>query len=392
MRGLRVVFAKELTESLRDRRSLTSALVMGPLLGPVIFAAMMIGILHTEQQRAEKPLEIPVVGAANAPSLVEYLKQQGATIKDPPDNPRQVVADNDEPMVLEIPDDYGARLRAAEPAVVSLIFDQSRRETRTEVERLRNLLNGYGRTIGAMRLQARGVDPNIVRAVVVRDEDLSTPESRGALVLGMMPYFLMFAVFMGGMYLAIDTTAGERERQSLEPLLLNPVPRSQIMTGKLMATLLMALLSLAITVTAFSVSMRFVPMAELGFALSLDPVTCLTMFAVTAPVALVASSLQTIVAAFAKSFREAQTYLSLLLFIPMLPTLALFVLPVKSKLWMMAVPILGQSLLIQKLVRAEPLEGMNVMVAAVCTLIAGILLAAVAARLYHRERLAFSAS
>ncbi len=392
MRGLRVVFGKEIRESFRDRRSVTSALVMGPLFGPALFAAMMIGILNMEQQRAQETLEIPVVGAEHAPNLVDWLRQQGADIKDPPEDPERAVKDNDEPMVLVIPEGFGDSLARGEPAVVEVIFDRSRRESDTYVDRLRSQVDRYGRTVGALRLQARGVNPNIVRAVVVRDRDISTPESRGALVLGMMPYFVMFALFMGGMYLAIDTTAGERERQSLEPLLLNPVPRGEIMAGKLAATIVFALLSLALTLVAFAVSMGFVPVAELGLGLALDLPTCLAMFAVTAPMAVVAAGLQTIVAAFAKSFREAQTYLSFLLFVPMLPTLALFILPVKAKLWMMSIPILSQSLLIQQLVRAETLEPMHVLVSVVTTLVLGVLLALVAARLYHNERLAFSAS
>lgn len=392
MRGIRIVFGKEIRESFRDRRSVTSALVMGPLLGPALFAAMMVGILGMEQQRAEETLEVPVVGAENAPNLVDWMRAQGAEITDPPADPEAAVKDNDEPMVMVIPEGFGERLTSAEPAVVEIIFDRSRRESDTYVSRLRNLVDRYGRTVGALRLQARGVNPSIMRAVVVTDRDISTPESRGALVLGMMPYFVMFALFMGGMYLAIDTTAGERERQSLEPLLLNPVPRGEIMAGKLAATMVFALLSLALTVTAFAVAMGFVPVAELGLGLALDLPTCLAMFAVTAPMALVAGGLQTIVAAFAKSFREAQTYLSFLLFVPMLPTLALFVLPVQAKLWMMSIPILSQSLLIQQLVRAESLDAMDVLVSVATTVVLGVLLALVAARLYHNERLAFSAS
>lgn len=392
MRGFRVVFGKEFRESLRDRRSVTSALVMGPLLGPAIFAAMMIGILSMEQQRAEETLEVPVVGAEHAPNLVRWMEQQGTVIKEPPDDPESAVSDNDEPMVMVIPEGFGKRLENGEPAVVEVVFDRSRRETDTLVERLRNQVNTYGRTIGALRLQARGVNPNVTRAVVVKNRDISTPESRGALVLGMMPYFLMFSVFMGGMYLAIDTTAGERERQSLEPLLLNPVPRGEIMAGKLGATIVFALISLALTVTAFAVAMDFVPVAELGLGLALDVPTCLNLFLVTAPMTIVAGALQTIVAAFAKSFREAQTYLSFLLFVPMFPTLVLFVLPVKAKLWMMTIPILSQSLLIQQLVRAEVPEPGHVGVSVLTTLLAGAALAGLAARLYHSERLAFSAS
>lgn len=392
MKGLKVVFGKEIRESLRDRRSVTSALVMGPLFGPALFAAMMIGILSMEQQRAEEALEVPVVGAEHAPNLVEWLGQQNIEIQDPPENPERAVRDNDEAMVLVIPEAFGERLGKGEPAVVEVIYDRSRRETDTLVDRLKGQLNQYGRLVGALRLQARGVNPNIVRAVVIKDRDISTPESRGALVLGMMPYFLMFAVFMGGMYLAIDTTAGERERQSLEPLLLNPVPRGEIMAGKLAATIVFALISLALTVTAFAIAMRFVPVSDLGLGLALDVPTCLRMFVFTAPMAVVAGGMQTIVAAFAKSFREAQTYLSFLLFVPMLPTLALFILPIKAKLWMMSIPILSQSLLIQQLVRDEIPEPMHVAVSVVTTLVLGALLALVAGRLYHSERLAFSGS
>lgn len=392
MKAFRVVFGKEFRESLRDRRSVTSALVMGPLLGPAIFAAMMIGILSMEQERAEKTLEVPLVGAEHAPNLVQWMEQQGTEFKEAPADPEQAVKDNDEPMVMVIPEGFGDSLRSGEPALVEVIFDRSRRDTGTLVERLRNQVNTYGRTVGALRLQARGINPNITRAVVVKDRDISTPESRGALVLGMMPYFLMFAVFMGGMYLAIDTTAGERERQSLEPLLLNPVPRGEIMAGKLGATIVFALMSLALTVAAFAVAMRFVPVGDLGLGLALDVPTSINLFLVTVPMAIVAGAMQTIVAAFAKSFREAQTYLSFLLFVPMLPTLALFILPVKAKLWMMSIPILSQSLLIQQLVRAEVPEPTHVAVSVVTTLVLGAVFAWVAARLYHSERLAFSAS
>lgn len=390
MRGIGVVFGKEFKESLRDRRSLMSALVMGPLLGPIMFAVMLGVIFNMEQERAEKPLEVPVVGAEHAPNLVQWLKQEGVRIEPAPADPEAVVRDNDEPMVLIIPEAFGAQLTNGEPAIVTVIQDRSRRDNQTLVSRLENHLQRYGRTIGALRLQARGINPAISQAVVVRSKDLSTPESRGALILGMLPYFLMFAVFMGGMYLAIDTTAGERERKSLEPLLLNPVRRSHIMLGKLGATVLMALVSLGLSIFAFSIAMGFLPLAELGMALTLDASTCLYLFLILAPIALLAGALETIIAAFSKSFREAQTYVSFVFFLPIIPTLALFLVPVQAKLWMMLIPIFSQSLVIEKLLRGELPQPLFVAVSIIATLIAGAVLAAIAAGLYHRERLAFS--
>lgn len=390
MKGFGVVFDKEFRESLRDRRSLISALVIGPLLGPVIFAMTLIAMLNMQAEQLEEPLQVPVVGAAHAPNLIQWLKQQGTRSEPAPAEPEQAVLAQKQPMVLVIPEDFSQHLQNATPAVVTVIQDRSRRHTGALAARLKAQLQHYGRTIGALRLRACGIDPSIAQAIFVRTKDLSTPQSRAAMVLGILPYFLMFALFIGGMYLAIDTTAGERERQSLEPLLLNPIQRGVIMLGKLAATVAMALISLVLSIIGFSVALRFVPLAEQGIGFALDINTCIWIFLVVAPAALFAGAVETIVAAFAKSFREAQTYVSFLLFIPLIPIFALMLFPVKAKLWLMVIPIVSQSLLIEQLIRGEQLNALFLVVSVATTLLAGTISAARAARLYHRERLAFS--
>lgn len=391
-RGVRTVFKKEVRENLRDRRSVTSSLVYGPLFGPLIFALMIAGMTKMEMDRAEKDIELPVVGAEHAPNLVTFLKQQGVQIKEPPDDPDAAVSNEEEDLILVIDERFGENLEAGMPAPVMLIMDRSRREARTKVQRIDRMLTGYGNQVGRLRLMARGIHPEIIDAVVVQEKDLSTPESRGALLLSMLPYFVILAVFMGGMYLAIDTTAGERERQSLEPLLITPPARWQVMSGKLMATIVFALVSLAITLVAFAIAMRLVPTDSMGMQLNLSASVLGMIFLVVAPVGVLASSLQTIIAAFAKSFREAQTYLSLFLIVPIVPSLVLFVVPMKSQLWMMTIPILSQNLLIEDLVRGEGVDPLAALVSIGSTLLAGILLGMVAARLYNREQLAFSAA
>lgn len=384
------VFLKEVRENFRDRRALTSSLVFGPLFGPIVFSLLIGMIVRQEQERAEERLELPVIGAEHAPNLVDFLERSGVEIAEAPEDPETAIRSQERDVILEVGAQYAEQLRSGQPAEVTLIVDKSRRESETDIRRVKSLLAAYGGQIGALRLQARGVNPMVVRAIQVSEQDLSTPQSRGALLMTMLPYFVMLSVFIGGMHLAIDTTAGERERSSLEPLLVNPSPRWQIMAGKLLATLSFALISLAITLVAFSISMRFIPLEAEGLSLTLDPSTGFMIFLLVAPVALLASALQTIVASFSKSFREAQTYLSFLMFVPMVPSLAMFVLTWKASAKLSAVPILGQNLLIERMMRGEgaPLDMVSISV--VCTVAVGLVLALIAARLYDNERIAFA--
>ncbi|MFW6340120.1 MAG: ABC transporter permease, partial [Wenzhouxiangella sp.] len=197
-------------------------------------------------------------------------------------------------------------------------------------------------------------------------------------------------VFMGSMHMAIDTTAGERERKSLEPLLINPLPRWQIMAGKLLATTLFALMTLALGLVAFVVAMGFLPTADMDMALNLDfPVAALA-FALVAPVALLAAAMLTILASFAKSFREAQSYMGMVILVPMIPSFWIMIDPTRTETWMTLVPLLSQNVLILGLVRGEALNlGWMAMSFASTTLLA-LLLAAIAGTLYNRPKLIFT--
>ncbi|TDJ33716.1 MAG: ABC transporter permease [Gammaproteobacteria bacterium] len=386
-RGAWVVFRKEVTENLRDRRAVMSALLYGPLIGPLMFAGMMTMVLKVQEERAEAPLEIPVAGQDNAPNLITFLRQQGAQIQPAPADAEAAVRAQDEEVVLVIPETFAEQFRAGEPATVRLILDESRRESGTKIRRVTTLLDAYSRQIGLLRLQARGVNPAITRALAVEEVDLSTAESRSVIILGMLPYFVMLALFVGGMYLAIDTTAGEKERGSMEPLLINPVSRGAIMSGKLAATVVFSLASLMLTLVAFAFSLGWVPADSLGISIDLSATKVIALFLIVAPVALLASGLQTIIASFAKGFREAQTYLSILMLVPMIPVVVLLIMPVKAKTWMMTVPILSQTMLIEKVVRGELIPTVDIAISVLCTTALGLIFAVLAARLYDREQM-----
>lgn len=391
MKNILTVFWKEVRENLRDRRTVINTLLIGPLMAPLMFALIINASISREMAKADKPLPVPVAGAEHAPNLIAALKRAGAQIKDAPADPERAVRDQDADLVLRIPADYAKSWSAGEPAQVEIVFDESQRDAQGSVARLRGMLNAYSQTNGALRLVARGVSPSVMRPVVVADRDQSTAQTRGGGLFGMLPYFFFLGVFIGGMALAIDTTAGERERQSLEPLLVNPVRRGALLAGKLAATSAFAFTTLVLTILAFSVAGHFMPTDKLGISLQIGLRFALWTLAVMLPLVVVLGSLQTLTAAFAKSFREAQTYLSLLMFVPIVPTLMMSLFPMKTQDWMYAVPLMGQHVTILRLLRGDAITPSQFAMCIAGTTVAAIVVALVTAWVYRSERLAISA-
>jgi len=384
------VFIKELLDNFRDRRVILNTLILGPLLGPVLFSVMISFVAKQETERMEAALELPVVGAENAPNLVGWLERQGVIIEEAPDDPEQAVRDEEEEVVLRIPAEYGEAWSQGRPAPVEIIADRSLRYSGTTISRVNRYLAAYNGQIGNLRLQLRGVHPDITRPVDSQVVDLSTPTSRGGQILAFLPYFILITVFMGSMHMAIDTTAGERERKSLEPLLINPLPRWQIMAGKLGATTFFALATLGLGLVAFVYAMGFLPTESMGIKLNLDFLVAGKAFLIVAPAALLAAALLTILASFAKSFREAQSYMGLVVLLPMIPSLWLLINPAKPEPWMTLVPLLNQNILIIELVRGEAIPPAWFAGTIASTMLVALLLAAVAGSLYNRPRLIFT--
>lgn len=384
------VFAKEVLDNFRDRRVVISTLVLGPLLGPALFAAMISFMANQATERMEAALELPVIGVEHAPLLVDFLRREGVIITDPPTDPEAAIRREEEEIILRIPAEFGAAWRDGRPALVELLADQSLRYTGTTIARVRGYLNAYSAQISQNRLQLRGVHPDITRPLQVAVVDLSTPESRGGMLLAFLPYFVMIAVFMGSMHMATDTTAGERERKSLEPLLINPLPRWMIMAGKLLATTFFALLTLGLSLIAFVIAMGFLPVADMDMVLNLDFRIAGIIFVLVSPVALMAAGLLIILASFAKSYREAQSYMGLVIFIPLIPSFWLLIDPTRTATWMTLVPLLSQNVLILELVRGEPLKLMWLGFSIATTLVLALILALIAGTLYNRPKLIFT--
>lgn len=382
----RVVFLKELRDALRDRRSLMSALIF-PLVGPLMIAFMFSSLAQLEG--GDRPLRVPVVGAELAPNLIAFLEERGLEVLEPPEDAEAAVRSGEHDVVVSIDDAYGEDFTSAQPATVVLIHDGSKTASRTSIRRTRDLLNDYNRSISSLRLMARGVSPEVVRALDVDVLDLATPAQLSARFFSMIPMFLIIGAFIAGLNVAIDTTAGERERQSLEPLLVNPVNRLALTGGKWLATSVFSLAGIAFTLPAFLLAMRFVPLEKLDVELSLGGAQIAWMLVLLLPLALLASSAQMLVATFARSFKEAQTYVSLLTFAPMLPGIISSVRPLDTEAWMSAVPALAQQQLLMGVIGGEAQDLSLILIACLATTAFALGCVVVTAQLLRSERIVF---
>jgi len=392
MKGLITVLRKEVKENVRDRRAIFNSLLLGPILFPLMFIALVWFTTAAEEERSEKTLEVPVVGADNAPSLIRFLQQRGMVVKPPPADPEGVVRSQEELVIIRITPEFGEKWLLGEPAPVEVIADPSRRESEVAIRRVKSLLALYGQQIGVLRLNLRGVAPQVASPIMIRDVDLSTAKSRAILAMIFLPYVLMITAFTGGMHLAMDTTAGEKERKSLEPLLINPVPRWQIMSGKLITTMIFAMASLALTLLSFKLVLPLMPIGTFGVDLSITTHAMVLILFVIAPVAILAASLLTLLASFAKSYREAQSYMGLVVMVPLIPSIIFMSNPIRPDTWMMSIPLFSQNLLIGEIVRDEIVSPVWYAFSIGSTLLIGLALATVAANLYNKPRLIFSGS
>lgn len=388
MGAIWTVFRKEVLENLRDRRVIVSAFFFGVLLAPVIFGLTTTMVSKRAVENQDKPLVLPIAGSRHAPNLVQFLRENGVKVNDvqlTSDQAMDAVRSGQQDLVLLLGQDYGKALQAGESAPLSLVVDTSNSRTSPSADRARQLLGAYGHQLAALRLMVRGINPTIIDPVGVQTLDVATPAGRSLLILGMMTYFCFMSMLVGGFYLAIDTTAGERERGSLEPLLGLPVRRAELIVGKMLATGAFMSVSLLLTLAAFGVVLQFIPLEALGMSANFGPRVILTIFAVMVTFVPMGAGLMTVVASFTRSNREAQSWLSVVMMLPIAPIMFAVVSGTKPSAPLMAVPSLSQHLLATSLMRGDSIPALHVLICVGTTLLLGGLLVALAVKLYQRE-------
>ncbi len=389
MKSIWRVFRKEFGETLRERRSLITTLVVGPLLMPALIGVVLSFAIRHSGAPSSRPMSLAVAHAERAPQLMAFLAQYGVRIEavhaDRRQSRRRV--ERSHGPLLYVPRDFGARLASGKPAALRLYADESNRAVQGRVRRLRTLIGLYGGTIARLRLVARGLDPQLLTPIALHPIDVSTPQSRAALALGMLSYAILFTMLMSGLYIAIDATAGERERGSLEPLLTMPVRREHLVYGKMLAACAMMAISLVLTVAAFAFAMHHIGLDRLGMSVNFGPAVAAGIVLGCLPLIPAGAALMTLVASYTRSYREAQTYVGLVLLIPTLPLIFANIMGLQPRAALMAVPSLSQHFIIMSLLRAEPLPAPDIAISATVSLALGAVLMFLAGRLYRREKL-----
>jgi sodium transport system permease protein len=382
-----VVLTKEFVDAWRDKRGLTSVMLT-VLIGPMITGFMMNRI--ADRQKAAEEIRLPIVGVEHAPALVEWLKQQsGVEVVAAPGSPERAVRDKDEYVVAIIPSDFSMRFRSSRPATIKLVADSARADTAAQVSRVRRLFEQYNAQIGSLRLVGRGVSPAVANPIQLQDIEVSSTQQRAARLLSVIPLMILLAAFTGAMQIATDATAGERERGSLEALLINPVPRSALAVGKCLAAAGAAMLAVTITTGLCAALLRFIPLQEMGMRFRFGVPHLIGMLAAVLPMCVATSAMQSSVATMARSFKEAQSYMGILILAPMLAGMLGTLYPIANQPWMYAVPMLGQYVLLTNVLGGRYPGLIAFLTAAVSSLLVASLFVRLTVSLFKDERIVF---
>lgn len=382
------VFLNEGKSHLRDRRSIVGALLF-PMLGPAILVAGVRMGLNSESSRE---LHVHVFGSEHAPRLIAALEMHRVSVTPQSGGlpeAEQAVRDEGAHVALVIPNNYHARLEEGRLGQLDIVLDSSRPKTLGLVRKLEGALSEVIQTLGALRLMARGVSPSVAHPIQLRSLDIATPEQAAAKLLYVIPMMLVLSAFAGGMNIAIDSTAGERERRSLEPLLLTPASRLAVITGKWLTATVAALTVSAVATMLFVLVPPLLPLEDVGLRVDYSWLSGIWTFLWVAPLAAIAVALEMLVASFARSFKEAQTYLSAFLLLPTLPSLFLIYSPIGSTWWTALVPALAQVTAVLDLVKGERPAPYHLVFMWFSSLVITLVLVISVERLWRRERTIF---
>ena len=345
------ILRKELLDTFRDRRTGMVTLVSAIAAGP-IFLLLIFNLIASQAERARE-LNLPVVGAEYAPALIAFLERQQVTVSTAPVDYDAQIRRGDLDVVLMIDEHFGADVAQGKAGIVRLVFDRSRDRARASIDQAEALLRGYNRLWGDQRLVLRGVTTSVANPLRVEANDLATPQQSGALVLFLVAYYGLFASVMGGMAVALDTTAGERERQSLEPLLMTPARPAEIVTGKWLAVCAFNALVVALTLTGFYLTLAFAPLPPVGVPFLFGMREFARFALVLVPMMLMLPAILLYVGSRARAYKEAQANVSVLLFVvSLIPVVQLFM-QRKEPAWLMLVPVSAQYSLLNTSLRGE---------------------------------------
>ena len=366
------IFRKEIVDALRDRRTLLTVLISSVLMGPLVLLAISALVASLESNAEQR--EVVVAGLAAAPTLQNYLERQTFTVREAPaDFERQLRSATLPDAVVVVPKDFEAALQRGDAPIVEIVADSANQRSQASSSRTARLLGGFSRERATLNLAMRGVSPDVLEPVQVEERDLASTQTRATQITGMLPFFVLMAVLTGALNAALDTTAGERERGSLEPLLMNPNERWALVLGKWGAVAGVAMLIAVLSCFSFLPGQWLLRSDTLAAMFQYGPREALLFLVVLLPFAAAVSALLMAVAIRCKTFKEAQASTTVvMLAASLLPLINVFSLGQESA-WYLWVPALAQNLLMTRVLKGEAF-GVDQLAAPliVCALIAAV--------------------
>ena len=381
MKAAWLVYRKDLMDALRDRRTLLMVLLSSVVLGPVLL--MALSTLVGQMERRAEQREVMVAGLEHAPTLENYLQRQTFTVKRAPAGYEQQLRDSKlgDPVVV-VPPDFEAALQRGEAPLLEVVSSSANQRSQGGAGRVRRLLQGFMSEQATLRLASRGVSSQVAEVLQVESRDLANPQTRAAQLTGMLPFFVLMAVLYGAVNAALDTTAGERERGSLEPLLMNPTPPWAIVLGKWGAVASVSILIAVLSCLSFLPGQWVLRSDTLAALFQYGLREAALFMLVLLPFAAAFSALLMAVAIRCRSFKEAQASATVvMLAASLVPLVGMLSLDGEAP-WHLWVPAFAQNTLMARVLKGESLGASQVMVPlAVCIVLTVACIVFVARRL-----------
>lgn len=347
----KALLSKELKEAFRDKRAMMMAMMMAAMAPVMIFAMSKVMIKEAVET---PPVYVKVIGAEYAPKLMKSLKDENILLlSDAPINEKSIWEDRE--LSITIPSSFNQDMLDGNPIELYLSADFSEKANLSPVRRIKTTINTYAQAIGYKRLLVRGIDVRLLQPIKIIEQDTSLPNSNAMIISMMLGLYLLMAAFMSGLPVAIDASAGERERNVLEMLLCQPVSTIKIVAAKLCCASFIACIGVLLTLSLTTFSVGFIDLTKIGASFSLDAFTITALLLLLLPICFFASALQLFVAFQSKNFKEAQSLVSMIIMLPaMVPVIMMFV-DNKPK-WLDWLPISGQSLIMEDLFKGLPVS------------------------------------
>jgi sodium transport system permease protein len=421
LKNILTIYLKELKDSLRDRRTLISTIVIPTVAMPVLFLGAITVARKIEQKNRAQASAVMVLGVAQDSPVIARLQdvkdETGKTalfrLVPPATDYQQQISDKRVRAAVELPANFETALKAGEPFSVSIYNYQGEQASMLASRRLEDFFTKLREQTIETRLTERNLPASLVKPFTLARKNVAPPEKVGGNIFGgLVPYMLIILCFTGAMYPAIDLTAGEKERGTMETLLCSPVHRLNIVLGKFLmvvtasvATIIFSLISMAgsaaFAISYFGTTTKGQAAAKAavdaaarapggGFMPTVDPVGLVGVFAMVAPVAVLFAALLLTISLFAKSYKEAQSYVSPLIIVVLMPAMMGMLPGIELSAKTALVPILNISLACKEMLSGEWHWNYLALIFGSTCVYAGIALGA-CVKMFNREDVIFRA-